>query len=397
MRAVKISENVWWVGAIDWEIRDFHGYSTDRGTTYNAFLILADKVTLIDTVKAPFKDEMMSRIAQVMDPQKIEYIVSNHSEMDHSGCLPQVIKEVNPEKVFASTMGKKALAEHFKIDQEIIAVSDGAKLSLGNANLFFYETRMLHWPDSMMTYLDTDELLFSQDGFGMHLASSERFDYELDEALLKREAAKYYANILTPYSGLIRKLLEKLSGLDLSIRILAPDHGPIWRAHIDKILRWYSDWAIQTPTKKAVIAFDTMWQSTDQMAHHIADGVTSSGAIAKVMPLRGSHRSDVATELIDAGGFIVGTPTINNQMFPTVADMLVYIKGLKFQNLIGAAFGSYGWSGDGARHVREALVDMKIDVIGDVLSAKYVPDEEDLKMCFELGRAVGEKIVNASA
>ncbi len=397
MRAVKISEKVWWVGAIDWEIRDFHGYSTDRGTTYNAFLILADKVTLIDTVKAPFKDEMMSRIAQVTEPKKIDYIVSNHSEMDHSGCLPQVIKEVSPEKVFASTMGKKALAEHFNIDQEIIAVSDGAKLSLGNANLSFYETRMLHWPDSMMTYLDTDELLFSQDGFGMHLASSERFDYELDEALLKSEAAKYYANILTPYSGLIRKLLEKLSGLDLSIRILAPDHGPIWRAHIDKILRWYSDWAIQTPTKKAVIAFDTMWQSTDQMAHHIADGVTSSGAIAKVMPLRGSHRSDVATELIDAGGFIVGTPTINNQMFPTVADMLVYIKGLKFQNLIGAAFGSYGWSGDGARHVREALVDMKIDVIGDVLSAKYVPDEEDLKMCFELGRAVGEKIVHASA
>ncbi|MFH1829673.1 MAG: flavodoxin domain-containing protein [Pseudomonadota bacterium] len=396
MRAVKISDKVWWVGAIDWTIRDFHGYSTNRGTTYNAYLIMADKITLIDTVKAPFKDEMMSRIAQVVDPKKIDYIVSNHSEMDHSGSLPQVIKEVNPERVFASAMGKKALADHFSLNEEITAVSDGENLSLGNANLTFYETRMLHWPDSMMTYFDADKLMFSQDGFGMHLASSERFDDELDEALLKHEAAKYYANILTPYSGLIKKLLDRVAALNLSIKIVAPDHGPVWRTKIDKVLKWYSEWAEQKPTNKAVIAFDTMWQSTDRMARSIADGISSAQGSAKVMPIRASHRSEVATELIDAGAFIVGSPTINNQMFPTVADVLTYVKGLKFQNLMGAAFGSYGWSGEGVKLIQNELSDMKVDIVADSINVKYVPSDEDLKKCFDMGKLIGEKLSNAS-
>ncbi len=227
--AVQISEHVYWVGAIDWAIRDFHGYLTERGTTYNAFLILADKVTLIDTVKAPFRQELLARIASVIDPARIDYIISNHAEMDHSGCLPEIIRAVQPEKVFASTLGVKALQDHFHADIALTPVKDGETLSLGNMHVSFLETRMVHWPDSMFTFLVEEGVLFSNDGFGMHLAGTVRFDDEVERAVLVHQAAKYYANILLPFSSLIAKLLEKVRGLNLDIRLIAPDHGPVWR------------------------------------------------------------------------------------------------------------------------------------------------------------------------
>ncbi|MCJ7652873.1 MAG: FprA family A-type flavoprotein, partial [Actinobacteria bacterium] len=227
--AVKISDHVFWVGAIDWGIRDFHGYSTFRGSTYNAYLVVADDVILIDTVKAPFKEELLSRVSTVTAPSNIRYIISNHSEMDHSGCLPQVIAEVKPEKVFASPMGVKALEAHFHMGREITAVKDGDSLSLGGIDLSFLETRMLHWPDSMVTYFAEDKLLFSQDGFGMHLAAGERFADEIEESVMIEEGSKYFANILTPYAQLVTKLLERIGGLGIQIETICPDHGPIWR------------------------------------------------------------------------------------------------------------------------------------------------------------------------
>lgn len=392
MRAVKLTDKVWWVGAIDWNIRDFHGYSTSRGSTYNAYLILADKITLIDTVKAPFKAEMMARIASVIDPKKIDYIISNHTEMDHSGCLPEVIKEVEPKKVFASKMGVLALNEHYSFDRKIIEVKEGETLSLGNKNLTFLETRMLHWPDSMMTYLTEDEILFSQDGFGMHLASNERFDDKIDKSILYTETAKYYANILTPFSPIVEKVLSKVASLKLNIKMIAPDHGPIWRKDTTSIINSYSKWARQTPTRKAVIAFDTMWQSTNLMARYINEGISSTGAESKVLPLSASHRSDVATELLDAGALIIGSPTINNQMFPTVADLLTYLKGLKFKNLVGTSFGSYGWSGEAPKLINEYLKEMGVELISEGLSVKYVPKAKDLENCFTLGKTIGEKL-----
>ena len=392
MQAVKLTDKVWWVGAIDWGLRDFHGYATSRGSTYNAYLILADKVALVDTVKAPFKNEMMTRIASVIDPEKIDYIISNHSEMDHTGCLPEVIDAVKPEKVFASKKGVEAIKAHFHFDAEITPIEDEHDLSLGNMKITFYETRMLHWPDSMFSFLHEEGILFSQDGFGMHLASSERFDDELDEYLLRHETSKYYANILTPYSGLIAKLIEKLGKLNLPIKMVAPDHGPVWRKNISKVVDWYTKWSKQEPTKRAVIIYDTMWQSTARMAGTIADGIASVGAFAKVMPLHGSHRSDVATELLEAGAVVVGSPTINNQMFPTVADVLTYIKGLKFKNLIGAAFGSYGWSGESVKLVESQLAEMKVEVVADSISTMYVPRHEDLEKCFSMGKIIGEKL-----
>ncbi len=391
-KAVRVSEHVYWVGAIDWGIRDFHGYSTERGTTYNAYLVVADKIALIDTVKAPFKDEMLSRIASVIDPQDISIIVSNHSEMDHSGCLTDVIAEVNPEKVLASTMGVKALSAHFHTDREIQAVGNGENLNLGNMELSFIETRMLHWPDSMFTYLGKDELLFSQDGFGMHLATDERFADEISDEILEYEAVKYYANILMPFSTLVNNTVKKVGTLGLSIKIIAPDHGPIWRKDPGKIIDFYSNWAAQEPSNKVVIVYDTMWESTAAMANAIAEGVIAGGAHPKVMPLKSSHRSDIATEVLLAGALLVGSPTINNNMFPTVADILTYLKGLKPRNLIGAAFGSYGWSGEAVGQVEEILKAMKIDLIAEGNKVQYVPDTAALKNCYNLGMAVAKKL-----
>ena len=390
--AVKISEHVHWVGAIDWEIRDFHGYATNRGTTYNAYLVLADKIALIDTVKAPFRDELLARIASVVDPSDISIIVSNHAEMDHSGCLPDVVDLIQPEQIVASKMGAKALQSHFHGRFDVTPVEDGGTLSLGDVELQFLETRMLHWPDSMFTYLPADELLFSQDAFGMHLASTERFDDGVDEAVLYDEAAKYYANILMPYSPMVKKLLERVKELDLPFKLVAPDHGPIWRSGFDMVVEGYAKWSEQKPTLKAVVVYDTMWGSTAQMARAIADGLAAGGARPSLVPLRGSHRSDVAAELLEAGALLVGTPTINNNMFPSLGDVFLYLKGLRPRNLIGAAFGSYGWSGEGVPQINAMLKEMKVELVSDGLSVQFVPDEKDLDECRKLGQRVAGRL-----
>ncbi len=390
--AVKLTDKVFWVGAIDWGVRNFHGYLTSRGTTYNAYLVLAEKVTLVDTVKAPFFDEMMSRIASVIDPSKIDYIVSNHSEMDHTGALPRTIDAVGPEKVFASPNGVKALAEHFHMERDVVAVKDSETVPLGDMTLTCLETKMLHWPDSMVSYLAEERVLFSQDGFGMHLASTERFDDELDPAVLEREATKYFANILLPFSTLVKKLLARLGELKLDVEFLAPDHGPVWRKDIAGIIGRWGKWAEQTPTMKAVVTFDTMWGSTDGLARAAADGLVEGGASVKVMPLSASHRSDVATEVLDAGALLVGSPTLNNQLFPTVADCLTYLKGLRPKNLVGAAFGSYGWSGESVKLLEAELDAMKIERAAEGLKVKYVPDEAALARARAFGLAVAAKL-----
>ncbi len=390
--AVKLSDRVYWVGAVDWTVRDFHGYSTSRGTTYNAYLVLDEKITLIDTVKAPFKEEMLARIATVVAPADIDYIISNHAEMDHSGALPLVIDVIKPEKIFASIMGAKALEEHFHLGREVVAVKDGESLPLGKLTVKFFETRMLHWPDSMVSYIPDERLLFSQDGFGMHLASSERFADEIPLPTLKFEAAKYYANILLPYSSLVLKLLERIREVGLEVNIIAPDHGPIWRKEPLTVVSWYKDWAEQRPTAKAVVVYDTMWQSTDLMARAIAEGIAGEGINVKLMRLRANDRSDVMTEMLDAGLVVLGSPTLNNGLFPTVADMLVYMKGLKPKNKVGAAFGSYGWSGEAAALINDELRAMGVEVIAEPLKVKYVPDENNLQQCWNWGRGLGQRL-----
>jgi flavorubredoxin len=391
-QAIKVTDRVYWVGAIDWQLRDFHGYSTPAGTTYNAFLIVADEITLVDSVKAPFMDEMMSRIASVVDPSEIRNVISNHAEMDHSGCLPQLLHSIRPQRLIASAQGEKALREHFHWSHPVQVVADGERLSLGNAGLQFLDARMLHWPDSMFSYLEGDGVLFSNDAFGMHMASSERFADEVDESALLHEAAKYYANVILPFSPRVTKVVGKLRASGLEVSTIAPDHGPIWRQRPERILELYLRWAAQQPTRKAVVVFDTMWQSTARMAHAIAEGLSAGGIRVKVMPLDGTHRSDVAAELLEAGALLVGSPTMNNHMYPTVADVMTYLSGLRPKNLVGAAFGSYGWNPKAVADLEQALQAMGVELLEPGLRVCYVPDQEALAECRCFGAKVAARL-----
>jgi flavorubredoxin len=393
--AIPVAQDIYWVGAIDWNIRNFHGYATHRGTTYNAYLVLADKPVLIDTVKKPFRDELLERVSSVIDPKDIAYIVSNHSEMDHSGCLAEVMDIVQPEKTFASVMGKKALEAHFRMGDRITAVKDGEKLDLGNREIQFFEARMLHWPDSMHSYLTEEQILFSNDGFGMHLASYERFADELPFDMLEYEAKKYFANILLPYSGIVLTFLEKVAQSGIGISMIAPDHGPVWRREEDvrKIVGLWKTWALQKPARKAVVVYDSMWQSTDLMARAIGEGLTEGGVEALLMSMSASHRSDVATEVLDAGALVAGSPTLNNTMFPTLPEVLVYLRGLRPKNLIGAAFGSYGWGGEAVSQLEGMLGDMKTEPFGENVRIQYVPDDAGLARCREFGKKIATKVI----
>jgi flavorubredoxin len=393
MRVKEIKPNVFWVGAIDWDIRDFHGYSTYKGTTYNSFLVKDEKIALFDSVKKPFFDDLKQNLQSLVDPGTIDYLIVNHVEMDHSGALAEVIDLVHPEKIICSEMGKKVLLDHFhRPDWPYHVVKSGESISLGNKTVQFLETRMLHWPDSMFSYLPEDRLLISSDAFGQHWATSERFDDEVDLNELFTHAAKYYANILLLYSPLVQKLIATVQDLGLDIDMIAPDHGLIWRSHPVKIVKAYDDWSRQKSKHKAVVIYDTMWHSTEKMAKSIADGLSEEGVSVKMFNLRVSHRSEVMTEILDAKAILVGSSTLNNGMLPRVADILCYIKGLKPTNKIGAAFGSFGWSGEAVAAIGKALEEMKVELVDPGLRIKFVPNEDSLKQCMELGQKVGRAL-----
>jgi flavorubredoxin len=392
MRPVEITTGIYDVGVIDWNIRDFHGYSTYRGTSYNAFLIVDDKIALIDTVKKDFSDQLLGNISKIIDPKKIDYMISNHTEMDHSGGLPHLMHRIGEDKpLYCSKMGAKNLARHFPQKWNYQAVGTGEKLSLGNRTLTFLETRMVHWPDSMFTYLKEDKILFSSDGFGQHYAGHERFDDQIGEDIMSH-AKKYYANILLLYSPLILKLLDTVTQMGLEIDMICPDHGIIWRKDPGKIINAYVKWAKQEQEKKAVVVYDTMWHSTQAMADEIAAGIANEGVSVRPIHIRSSHRSEIMTEVLDAAAVVVGSPTLNNQLFPTVSDFLVYMKGLKPLNKIGAAFGSYGWSGEAVKLINKELQDMKFDVIDPGIRIQYVPENKGLEACFELGQKIGQAV-----
>lgn len=392
MQAIQISDKVYWVGAIDWNLRDFHGYATSRGTTYNAYLILSEKPTLIDTVKKEFYPEMLSRIQSVLDPQKIEIIVSNHAEMDHSGALVQAVQDMRPSAIYASLMGVKNLTAQLHPAFEIKTVKTGDKINVGGDTLSFVEARMLHWPDSMLAYLEKENVLFTNDVFGMHLATSKLFDDENDEQIWRQEARKYYANIVLPYSDIVTRFLGQVQQMGLAPKLIAPDHGFVWRKDPAKIVKLYGEFAAQKPTNKAVIVYDTMWGSTDKMARAIADGLRQGGTEVKLFSMHSSHRSDVVTELLDAGALLVGTPVLNSGIFPAMADVLCYIKGLKPKNLLGAAFGSYGWNGAPIDGITKMLEELGAQIVAPAVKSLFVPDEAKLQECENLGKLVSQKL-----
>ena len=394
MKAVKITDKVYWVGAIDWNLRDFHGYSTHRGTTYNAYLVLGEKPTLIDTVKKEFYSEMMQRIESVIDPAQIKIIISNHSEMDHSGALVQAVAAIGPEEVYVSAMGMKHITAQFHRDLKLKTVKTGDRISIGDDTISFLEARMLHWPDSMFSYLEKENILFSNDVFGMHYATDRLFDDENEERIWLPEAEKYYANIVLPYSDLVLRLLDQVKKIGLCPKMIAPDHGFIWRKDPSRIISLYAQWAAQKPTNKAVIVYDTMWGSTEMMARHIADGISAGGTQVRVLSLHHNDRSDVAWELLDSAALIIGSPVLNSQIFPSIADVLCYLKGLRKKGLLGLAFGSYGWNGAPIDELTQQLENMQVQIVAPAVKTSFVPDEKIQQQCWEMGQNISRQIAS---
>lgn len=373
----EVKKDIYWVGAIDWNVRNFHGYTTNRGSTYGAYLIIDEKITLIDTVKAPFSKELIERISEIVDPSKIDYLISNHVEMDHSGAIPQVMKHMpNAKIVTIAGSGLKGLTAHYGSDFDYMPVKAGDTLNIGKRNLAFVATPMLHWPDNMVTYCPEEKILFSNDAFGQHYASSTRFDDESDLGEVYQEAKKYYANILMPYASQMQKTLPAVGELD--IEIIAPSHGVIWRSHVKEIIELYQQWCGESCEDEAVVVFDSMWHSTETIADYVTEAFTMAGKKVKTFDLKETHISDVMTSVLTAKYVAVGSPTLNNNMLPTVAGFLTYLKGLTTKNKVGFAFGSYGWGGQSIGQVEEALKGCGYEMPAKLYRFNYVPKKEDL-------------------
>lgn len=377
LNAIEISPKVWWVGGIDWNERLFHGYTTERGITYNAYLIMDEKVTLIDTCKATFSDELVQRISQVVDPAKIDVVITNHVEMDHSGSLPVIHRIAPNATIYASAgAGVNEVRAHFGI--EATPVKSGDTLCIGERTLTFVTTPMVHWPDNMVTYSDVDQILFSNDAFGQHFATTKRFDDENDLCEIFKQAKKYYANIVWPYGMQAHKALEAVKGLDL--KMIAPSHGCIWRSHIDEILEKYEAWTTYQTEEKAVVVFDSMWHSTESMAREICDAFIAEGVSAQLVDVKATHISDIMLYMCDAKYVAVGSPTLNSNMLPTIASFLTYMRGLspKNEQRIGLAFGSYGWAPLGPKQVYAELENAKFQLPVPVVAQQWIPSEENL-------------------
>ena len=390
LNKVEVKPDIYWVGGIDWDVQNFHGYLTPRGTTYNAYLIMDKKVTLVDTVKHYLFDEMLSRIKEIIAPSKIDYIISNHVEMDHSGSLQKILEICPKAKVITSARGEKGLKRHFKKDWNFQVVKSGDTLNIGKRTLHFVEIPMVHWPDSMVTYSPSDKLLLPNDAFGQHIASAARFDDEIDWGILKEEAAKYYANIVMPYGSQVEKALKALSGLDIDM--IGPSHGIIWRSLIPQILKEYTKWARYETENKALIVYDSMWGSTEKIAYALQEGIEETGIPVTMRNLKTTHISDVITDVISSKLILIGSPTLNNTMLPTMGGFLTYLKGLRPKNRIGFVFGSYGWGGQAVGEIEKYIKDLGWDIPLGSINLNYIPDDKELLDVKKTGNELGKYI-----
>lgn len=390
----ELKKGVYWVGVVDWGLRHFHGHelSTHRGSTYNSYLILDEKTVLVDTVWGPFQDQLIENIKQVTDPAKIDIVVANHAETDHSGGLNLVMHWAPNATLVVSKRGEESVEGHYHRPWNFRQVKTGDKINIGANDLVFVEAPMLHWPDSMFTYLTGHNILMPNDAFGQHYATEFRFNDQVNTEELYEEAIKYYANILTPFSPLVLKKIDEVLALNLPVDIIAPSHGVIWRSDPLQIVNKYRQWASQVPEKSAVILFDTMWQGTRKMAEAIGDGLTKEGVSNKLFHMAQSDRNDVITEIFKAKAVVVGSPTLNNGLLPTIMPILEDLRGLRFQNKIGAAFGTYGWSGESVGIIEEHLKKCKIPCVCPGVKAKWQPKPADLEACEKLGRTIAEAV-----
>jgi anaerobic nitric oxide reductase flavorubredoxin len=387
-----IKNNITWVGKVDWELRRFHGdeYSTHRGSTYNSYLVREGKTALIDTVWAPYAKEYVAGLEKIIDLKKIDYVIANHGEIDHSGSLPELMRHIPDTPIYCTANGVKSLKGHYHKEWNFKPVKTGDRLSLGSKELIFVEAPMLHWPDTMMCYLTGDNILFSNDAFGQHYATSGMFNDTADQDELFAECMKYYANILTPFSPLVIKKIREVLSLNLPVDMICPSHGVIWRNNPTQIVEKYLQWADAYQENQVTLVYDTMWSGTRAMAESIAAGIRESknGVAVKLFNASKTDKNDIITEVFKSKAVGVGSPTINQGILRSIAALLEEMRGLKFKNKKAFAFGSYGWSGESVKIIQDGLKSAGFAVIGDGMKALWNPDKEAEAACVEFGRKV---------
>lgn len=396
MQAVEIKKDIFWVGAVDFDHRDFHGYSRcPDGTTSNAYLVRDKKSVLVDTVMPGRAGTLLCRLAKVMPPEKVDYIICNHMELDHQGVLEEIVERIKPEKIFVSRLGGKSMSGYFAgKDWPVETVKSGDVLDLGDRRIVFQETRMLHWPDSMVSYVPEEKLLFSNDIFGQNIASTQRYVDTFDDMPeFIHRVKEYYYNIVLPYSQVVLNTLPAVEKLDIDM--VAPDHGLIHRgrAAVKFIIDAYRELALQKPKPNALIFYDTMWESTERMAYAVCNGLAENGVPARIMSVKKNHHSAVMTQLADCGAVLAGSPTHNNGILPLVGAQLCYMQGLKPLNRVGGAFGSCGWSGESPKYLQKRLAEMNMEMPAEPVKAQWAPDKDILKACNQLGKTVAETLL----
>jgi anaerobic nitric oxide reductase flavorubredoxin len=390
----ELKSGIWWVGIVDWGLKHFHGFelSTHRGSSYNSYLIVDRKIALVDTVWGRFTNEFVENVREVVDPSTIDYIIAQHAESDHSGSLSAMMDLCPHATLVVSPRGKASISGHYRKPWNFCVVKTGDTISLGGCELVFIEAPMLHWPDSLFTYVRGKGVLMPNDAFGQHYATCLRFNDQVNQVELWEEALKYYANILTPFSQMVLKKIDELLALDLRVDMICPSHGVIWREDPLQIVKAYQEWARQVPHESAVIVYDTMWEGTRRMADAVGEGLAREGVPFVVCRMGNSDRNDVVTRIFEAKAVIVGSPTVNQGLLPTIAPIMEELKGLRFKNKIGAAFAAYGWSGESLPIIERHLEACGIPLVSRGVKAMWVPSPGDIEKCVALGREVGKAV-----
>ncbi|MCL2687877.1 MAG: FprA family A-type flavoprotein [Methanobrevibacter sp.] len=403
--AIKITEGVYWVGILDWDLRDYHGYTLE-GTTYNCYLVFGkEKTALIDNTYPGTSPQLWGRIYDAFKQEgkeevKIDVIIQNHIEIDHSGCITEFTNKFPDLKLYCSTKAVAGLKNHLPAlaDFEMNPVKTGDTVDLGGKTFTFLEAPMLHWPDSMFTLLGEDGILFSNDAFSQHICSSYRYDNEISEDFLLQHAQKFYANLVTPSSPLVLRKLDEVVNLGLleQIKMIAPSHGQIWTDPL-KIINKYQDWASGKCKDKVTFIYDTMHYSTKKMAHAMIEGLISEGIEVKAYFLHTDGRSDVVTDVLDSKAIFVGSPTMMNNPFPSLGDIIYYLTSLSFKKTgyqkKAIVFGSKGWGGGATKKLTTDLEGAGFEVIGQH-DLTFIPTADDLDKCYDIGKEIAKQLKN---
>lgn len=392
--AKKLTDKVTWVGKIDWELKHFHGdeLSTHFGSSYNAYLLRDKKNVLIDTVWSPYDHEFVAHLKEVIDLKDIDYIVMNHNENDHSGALPALMAEIPDTPIYCTKKGEMILRGLYHKDWNFVNVKTGDTLCVGDNTLHFVEAPMCHWPDTMVTYADQEQILFSNDVFGQHYATESLFDDTVNQNDMFHEAEKYYANILNLYNAMVKKKVDEIVAMNLPLKLVAPSHGVVWRERIADIIKCYQQWACDYQTNQITIIYDTMWQATRHMAEAIAEGIEQQDPTVRVVLMNAvkDDKNDILLEVFRSKAILVGSPTVNMGMTFAIAGILELIHGMRFKNKKAAAFGSIGWGGGGEKRIQQRLEEAGFTIAAEPLKVKWAPDTEAEQLCRDWGKKFAE-------